>query len=663
MVSSHPLPTLRQEKLLLSKRPLSICLVGVGPRGLAVLERLCANARHTRPERGVHIFLVDPWPAGAGAVWRTDQPRELLMNTVASQVTVFTDESVVIEGPIEPGPSLYEWARELCVEGARDEHTLAEASRLGPDDYPSRAFFGQYLREMCARVCLSAPEHVEITTHYSRAVALSGGSDKMPEQTVVLENGRAITGLDAVVLSQGHVGLRAADEERALASRARELGLTYLLPASPADADLDFIKPGENVVVRGLGLNFFDLMTLLTAGRGGRFVTRDDVLVYEPSGAEPRLCATSRRGVPYHARGANQKGAHGRYMPRLLTAGYIARLRRRAEDGSRVYFGTDLWPLISREVESVYYAALLEKLDRHADCSLFTELFLAAESEEHRSEMLDAFDIASESRWDWEKLAHPYRGRAFADRDDFHAWLIGHLAEDVRQAEGGNVSDPVKAALDVLRDLRNEIRLAVDHGGLDGNSHHDELDHWYTPLNAYLSIGPPAFRIEQMIALIRAGVLEVTGPGADVRMDEDDPAFVCGSREIPAPPFRASVLIEARLPEPDVRRTADPLMRQLLEDGRITPYRIEGGCGTVHETGGIAVTPRPYRLIDSQGRPHPRRFAHGVPTEGAHWVTAAAARPGVDSVSLGDADAIARVVLALSPAGLGTESAVRGASA
>jgi hypothetical protein len=69
-----------------------------------------------------------------------------------------------------------------------------------------------------------------------------------------------------------------------------------------------------------------------------------------------------------------------------------------------------------------------------------------------------------------------------------------------------------------------------------------------------------------------------------------------------------------------------------------------------HETGGLAVTRRPYRLLDADGRAHPRRFAYGVPTESVHWVTAAGVRPGVNSVILGDSDAIARSVLALTPA-------------
>src|SRR5690606_18639555 len=112
-------------------------------------------------------------------------------------------------------------------------------------------------------------------------------------------------------------------------------------------------------------------------------------------------------------------------------------------------------------------------------------------------------------RWDWDRLGRPYRDQEFGGPEDFTAWLLDYLREDVAEARSGNVSGPLKAALDVLRDLRNEIRLVVDHGGLHGDSHREHLDRWYTPLNAFLSIGPPASRIEEAVALIEAGVLHI----------------------------------------------------------------------------------------------------------------------------------------------------------
>ncbi|MFJ1707082.1 FAD/NAD(P)-binding protein [Kitasatospora sp. NPDC088346] len=625
-----------------------VCIIGAGPRGLSVLERICANERRTPSHRSVTVHVVDPSAPGAGQVWRTDQSRHLLMNTVASQITVYTDDSVTVDGPIEPGPTLFEWAKSLTAADGHDAGTLAEARELGPNTYPTRAFYGAYLHDSFRRVVRGAPAHVTVRVHTSRAVAMADthGVPGGP-QGVRLEDGTRLNRLAAIVMAQGHVPARLTPREAKTASLARIHHLTYVTPANPADIDAAVVAPGQNVLLRGLGLNFFDHMALFTLGRGGTFVEDGERLVYRPSGQEPTLYASSRRGIPYHARGENEKGAYGRYFPRLLTAELITDLRRRSEDGQRVHFGTDLWPLIAREVESVYYGTLLDSLGRGAEREAFTVRYLAAERGEERAEVLDGFDVPTADRWDWEQLSRPYQDREFADRADFHGWLLDYLAQDVRNARAGNVSGPLKAALDVLRDLRNEIRLAVDHGGLEGNSHRDDLEGWYTPLNAFLSIGPPASRIEQMIALIEAGVLVLTGPATEIRIDTEQPAFVAHSPVVPGEPVRATVLIEARLPEPDLRRTDDPLLRHLLDTEQCTTYRISGSCGSSYETGGLAVTERPYRLLDARGRAHPRRFAYGIPTESVHWVTAAGIRPGVDSVTLGDSDAIARAVLAL----------------
>jgi hypothetical protein len=608
-------------------------IVGVGPRGLSVLERLCANERVAPAHESVVVHVVDPSAPGAGAVWRTDQSRHLLMNTVASQITVYTDDSSRIDGPVEPGPSLWEWAAALVD---HDDETLAEAASLGPNSYPTRAFYGAYLHDSFRRVVANAPAHVTVHVHRSHAVAMADTHGvRGGPQGIRLANGTRLNDLDAIVLAQGHVAARLTPQQERTASLARIHHLTYLTPGNPAEVDLSVVAAGEPVLLRGLGLNFFDYMALFTAGRGGVFERDGDRLRYVPSGREPLLYASSRRGVPYHARGENEKGAYGRYFPRLLTPERIAGLRARP-----VRFTADLWPLIAREVECVYYEKLLAACGR--DDAAFGDTYLSTVDTEA---VLAAYRITE--RFDWELLTRPYRGRTFADRNEFRDWLLGHLAADVAHAMAGNVRGPLKAALDVLRDLRNEVRLAVDHGGLEGNSHRDDLEGWYTPLNAYLSIGPPVSRIEEMIALVEAGVLVLTGPGTQIRLDTTEPTFLAASTEVPGPTVRARVLIEARLPEPDLRRTVDPLLRHLLNTDQAAPYRIAGSNGTVYETGGLAVSGRPYHLLDAQGRSHPRRFAYGIPTEAVHWATAAGIRPGVDSVTLADSDAISRAVLAL----------------
>ncbi|MGW1544189.1 FAD/NAD(P)-binding protein [Streptomyces sp. NPDC002309] len=596
--------------------PLAVALVGAGPRGTSVVERLCASAAELLPPgTPLTVHVIDPAPPGPGRVWRTTQSAELLMNTVASQVTLFTDESVDCSGPIRPGPSLHEWA----------------SGELGPDDYPTRAQYGRYLEWVFARTARQAPPGVRVETHAARAVRLDDGPDGL--QVLALDDGAPLTGLAAVVLAQGHLPTAPDAEERRQASYADRNGLRYVPPANPADVDLTALSPGEPVLLRGLGLNFFDHMALLTTGRGGRFDRTEEGLRYVPSGDEPRLYAGSRRGVPYQARGDNAKGPHGRHEPLVLTPEVIAGFRKRADSGDAPDFLAEVWPLVAKEVETVHYATLL---DGSRD---FTERCLAVPHGDPReARLLDEFGIPVTERWSWERISRPYAERTFDGPGSWRDWLLAYLREDAAQAALGNVRGPLKAALDVLRDLRNEIRLIVDHAGLTGGSRRDHLDRWYTPLNAFLSIGPPRRRIEELTALMTAGVVEVLGPRVQVRCA--DGAWVAHSPDVPGSAVRATTLIEARLPEPDLRRTADELLDRLLASGQCRPHTVDG-----YETGGLDVTRRPYHLIDRQGVPHARRFAIGVPTEGVHWVTAAGARPGVDSVTLSDTDAVARAVL------------------
>ncbi|WP_236570104.1 FAD/NAD(P)-binding protein [Streptomyces mexicanus] len=179
----------------------------------SVLERICADERAAAPSpRRVTIHLVDPCRPGAGRVWRTDQSRLLLMNTVASQVTVFTDDTVTMRGPVEPGPDLYEWARSVVLASPADRFgaaTYAEAAGLHPDAYPTRAFYGSYLEYCYRRIVRRAPAHCRVVEHRTYAVAPRDQSAAPGgPQVLTLADGTRLRALDAVVLARGHVPLR-----------------------------------------------------------------------------------------------------------------------------------------------------------------------------------------------------------------------------------------------------------------------------------------------------------------------------------------------------------------------------------------------------------------------------------------------------------------------
>jgi uncharacterized NAD(P)/FAD-binding protein YdhS len=151
---------------------LQLAIVGFGPRGLSVAERLCANVESLLPDgQELVIHLVDPYVSDGGQVWRSTQNQALLMNTVACQVTMFVDDTVDCAGPVVRGPSLYEWARSIALIGIPNvpEAVRSEAATLGPDDYPSRAFYGSYLQWTRDRIIWSAPPAVSFVSHEAPA--------------------------------------------------------------------------------------------------------------------------------------------------------------------------------------------------------------------------------------------------------------------------------------------------------------------------------------------------------------------------------------------------------------------------------------------------------------------------------------------------------------
>ena len=108
---------------------LRVAIVGMGPRGLAVLERLLVRARAGAAPAELAVWAVDDVEPGVGRIWRVGQPRWLVMNTVAGQVTMYSD------GPAGPpraghGPSLADWLR------AQPDPTVAA---LGAADYAPRS--------------------------------------------------------------------------------------------------------------------------------------------------------------------------------------------------------------------------------------------------------------------------------------------------------------------------------------------------------------------------------------------------------------------------------------------------------------------------------------------------------------------------------------------
>lgn len=127
-------------------RRVGIAVVGVGPRATGLLDRIVANAPQLLPSApDLTIHLIDPHPPGPGRVWRHDQSPLLRMNSMAEDVTMFTDAATVMDGPVRPGPLLAEWAAGPDVRTVADPAVRAELEQLAPTDFATRRVQSAYL--------------------------------------------------------------------------------------------------------------------------------------------------------------------------------------------------------------------------------------------------------------------------------------------------------------------------------------------------------------------------------------------------------------------------------------------------------------------------------------------------------------------------------------
>jgi hypothetical protein len=602
---------------------MNIAVIGAGPRGLSLCERLIAQASVN--QQSLSLTLIDPYPPG-GAIWQTNQPQSLLLNSVTSQVTLFTDETLATGGPINPGPSLYEWAKKDGRNFAKKNQPslVLEIDNLDPDGHCSRALYGLYQKWFYQQLIETLPPFITLTYLQENAIGL-----KLKQTCYLLETDSHSFQLDRVILAVGHHQVLPTEEENRLNEFARQKGFLYSPPQNAADVDFHKVKGGEPVILRGLGLAFFDYVTRLTTDRGGVFIGSDH-LRYIPSGNEPLIIAGSGRGVPYHARGANQKQPTEQITPRFLTTERLRSWQVQGPDQS-----TEFFFYLQKEMELVYYQRWLSQEsegDQAAFQSAFTEQFVRQNG---ATDVLIDFQIPRQNWLDWRYILDPYERKEGQSLRDF---LLTYLTWDVTEAAKGNLTSPISSMFELLKDLRDPLRFMLDHQLFSPKALKETFWQSFVPLNAFLSIGPPLQRIRELIALIEADIVTILGP--KMTLEESD-TFVAYSTNYPQQRYSAEQVLEARIQSTDIRRTANPLLRQLLADGIAHPHKLYIPEEPPFYTGAIAVDPTTGQLLDPNDQVQEGLYCFGIPTEGIHWLTAATAQPGTNAWNLRQADQMA----------------------
>ncbi|WP_077489509.1 FAD/NAD(P)-binding protein [Sinomonas mesophila] len=665
-------------------RPAVLAVIGGGPRAAMLLERLAANlpAHGAVPHGpGLEVHVVEPHGPGSGRIWRRDQSPLVMLNSRAVDITCFTDASVECGGPAVDGPSLLEWAQSLAGEGleefgpgryadaellealAGNPGLAAEAAGLDEASFPTRRLASLYLEWFFRRAARSLEARgVRVRVHRDTAVGIEAcEGPARPGAAVVRLAGGTRLAADAVLLALGHTDAEVPAPSSDYAAFAERHGLAFVGPGYTTELDLSALTPGRDVIVSGLGLAFVDLVVMLFEGHGGRFVPdptagpEEGALRYEPSGREPRLLAGSRRGVPYHSkvRGALQGEAPGAL--RFLTADAVAGLLAEHE---QLDFGQHLWPLIASDVEYASYRELFTGHPHRVALPWveFSERFVAAGwRSPERAALVAAAVPDPEDRVDLEALDRPLAGLAeeltgsspgpMHDGDAparAHLAVVRHILRDLRLRDSGEHSETLGLFLGILRAYMELGRL-VPLDRLTPDSQRIVCG-WWHGFFSFVDSGPPAFRLRELLALERAGLLRFLGPDLTVSADEASGLFRASAAggTVTA---SADAFVEARLPGPAVRRSANPLVTSLVAEGLVQEQLLDATEGRAG-TGRLLVAADARAVGPASGW----LFAVGAGT--SSWGAGAFARPRSNAAPFRETDALARTLL-------GTLSAAR----
>jgi hypothetical protein len=623
-------------------QPFELAIVGAGPRGICVLERLSANAAELLGDRVLRVHLIDPFPPGPGRVWRYDQSPLLRMNSMPEDVTMFTDETVKMAGPVWPGPSLSEWAAQvragkLDAEVAEDLHD--ELNSLGTMSFPTRRLQSAYLDWVYRHVLAGLPDGIDVVEHRARAVQVAGDGP----QDVWLEGESQPLRVDAVLLTVGHLDADPDERENELVRFAERHELAYYPAGYTADVDYSAVRPGETVLVRGFGLAFVDLMLLLTEGRGGRFEELPcGPLRYHPSGAEPVLHVGSRRGVPYHAKTGYRLRGKPLQLPRFFDSYAIKKLLDRP---GQLDFHNDVWPHMAKEIAWGYYTELFTGHPERVrlDFAVFADAFadIAWDSDEMHA-LIDRAVPSDVDKLDLRRLDRPLAGERFGTAEEFGKHLRKYIEGDLARRADVEFSADLGAFMALLS-VVGQFPSLVAAGRLDARSQLSDVDGWWFGFFSYFASGPPPRRLQELLALQEAGIVSFLG--AEMRVETEAGRFVGSSASYPGT-VEASTLIEARLPEPSVRRVSDVLLRSMRDAGALAEETVADMVSDAKlPSGRIHTRVADSRLVDGEGRPHRSRFALGPHTSARS--AGAFTRPRTNALPFRQNDAVAREILGL----------------
>jgi uncharacterized NAD(P)/FAD-binding protein YdhS len=202
----------------------------------------------------------------------------------------------------------------------------------------------------------------------------------------------------------------------------------------------------------------------------------------------------------------------------------------------------------------------------------------------------------------------------FVSSAAYQSHVYEMVENDLDQAlmPGGS---PVKAAQEVTRILRDQMRAVIEYGGLSMQSFVDFQSNVRGRINR-IEAGPPPLRSQQLLALLDAGMVKVPfGPNSEISAVDNGRVLIRSTKL--DHPMEATVnhVVRGHLDLPSLARSSSPLLSRLYTKGRLTQFSY--GDTTV---GSVSISEK-FHPYDAEGRLQTSLSLLGVLTEGVRYFT------------------------------------------
>ncbi|MDH7912376.1 FAD/NAD(P)-binding domain-containing protein [Winogradskyella sp. SYSU M77433] len=265
----------------------ALTIIGFGPRGLYALERLVYHLAMRKQEINILVF-ESKTELGTGAAWNKDQPNSNLINiTERALVDLPSRPKIVYRNTIIPQfPSYHQWC-----EFSQNE--------LEPDTFPPRKKVGKYLSERANSIIdvLKSKSGFELFKTSIKSIDLENNK-------LALSSDNKVWKVDDVLLSIGHQSTKNSEQLNEWIEHSKSNTEIKVYENTYPVSLFKDIKNQTNISIgiRGFGLSLIDVMRYLTINDFGNFKITDDqtfeTLYYKVKDQQLQIVPFSLDGLP-----------------------------------------------------------------------------------------------------------------------------------------------------------------------------------------------------------------------------------------------------------------------------------------------------------------------------------------------------------------------------